>query len=185
MKKLIAVLLILALAAVFTACTKNNADGTEAQTQAATQAQTEAAGESTEAPDDAPKGYYTFTEKNGVFQVYVPELWRKTGLIIEYDEGSTRYNRFVYKEAFEQGAGHVFTIAVCSDPASFIDCSAMPHCEELYRSADRQVYSVYPTDVQFGVFMEPSSDDFKKQFEEYSALSETMEGIIASIKWLD
>ena len=151
---------------------------TEAPSEAATEAPTEAPAEV------APAGYYIFTDKGENWQVYVPEVWRETGIIVEYDDGGTRYSKFCYKEAYNDGAGHVFTIATCTDPADFVDVSEFPYAEQLYKSGDIQIYAVFPTDVQFGVFDDPSSSEFKKQQKEYSELYETRQEILDSFKLL-
>ena len=158
---------------------------TEALTEEPTEEATEApTGEQTEAPAAADSAF-TYTDPAGIYQLTVPVIWNETGLIKEEtDVDGNECVRFYYKASYEQGAGHVFSVILVDDPSKIIDVTQMPHSEDLFNDGKRQVYVMYPTDVQFAPYDEPGSADFNKQQAEYSALYETRQGIIDSFRFV-
>ena len=199
MKRIIVFVLVIALAVSAAACSVSVSSGgateaptgsTEASaaaTEVPTAAVTDAPGPTLNIVTEPPKsdsGYSAYTEPNGYWQVTVPDIWSELGIIVEYKDGYNSCVKFAYEDAYNDGAGHVFTIVMCVNPSDFVDVENLPHAEELYRSPDFQVYVVYPTDVQFGVYDDPSSDRFQRQKEEYGELYDTREDIIDSFTWL-
>lgn len=197
MKKLTAVLLITVFTlALLTACgdksdTKDrsadssSAPATEKATEAPAEAETEAATEAaTEAPTEADTSF-TYTDPAGKYQLTVPAIWNETGLIkSETDVDSNEFVRFYYKAAYDQGAGHVFSIVLVEDASKMIDVTQLPHAEEIFNDGSKQVCAIYPTDVQFAPYGQPGTAEFTKQQSEYTALSETKESIIASLTFI-
>lgn len=154
---------------------------TEADTEEASEAVTE---EATEAPatEDAT---FTYTDPAGKYQLTVPAIWNETGLIkSETDVDGNEFVRFYYKAAYDQGAGHVFSIGLVEDASKMVDVTQLPHAEEIFNDGSRQVFVIYPTDVQFAPNSVQGTDEFTKQQNEYSALSETKESIIASFAFI-
>ena len=184
MKKWIALLLTAVLVMSLAACSisfhinEPTAAPTDEPTEAVTDAPTQAP---TEAPKaQAPAGYFYVEHPDGLWSVTVPEIWHETGMIINYDDAGTYYVKFVLKEAYYEGAGHVFTIATVTGSENFVNVDEFPHAEEMYRDSSMQVFAIFPTDVQFGVYDDPSSAAFKKQQEDYLALYDTRQAIIDS-----
>ncbi len=194
MKKILALLLAAVFAAtLLTACgdkakTDDAKIATEAATEKATEAPTE---EATEAPTEAPTepasdGSFTYTDPAGKYQLTVPAIWNDTGLILsETDVDGVEFVRFYYKAAYDEGAGHVFSIGLAEDPAKLVDVTQLPHAENIFNDGKRQAFVIYPTDVQFAPNGTPGSADFNKQQEEYTALNETKESIINSFSFID
>ena len=196
MKRIIALLLAaLFTAALLTACGgKKSKTGSASQTEKATEAVTEAATEEeTEAPSEeetekpaATDTEFIYTDPAGVYELTVPVIWNDTGLILsETDADGNECVRFVYKAAYEQGAGHVFTVILSEDPSKFVDINMLPHAEEIFNDGSRQVSVMYPTDVQFAPYAQPNSDDFNKQSAEYGVLNDTKQGIIDSFRFVE
>lgn len=205
MKKILALLLAAVFtAAVLAACgdgepkrrpTNATEAATEAQTEEATEAPTEEVTEApteaptekpTQAPTEKPKATDTsfeYSDPAGAYQVTVPEIWNNTGMIVEDEYDGNELVRFVYKDAYYEGAGNVFTIVYVNNSANIIDVSNLPHGDELYNDGSEQIYVIYPTDVQFGVYEQPGTAEFNKQQAEYSALSATREDIIKSFRY--
>lgn len=194
MKKILALLLAAVFAAtLLTACgnkakTDDAKIATEAATEKATEAPTE---EATEAPTEAPTepasdGSFTYTDPAGKYQLTVPAIWNDTGLILsETDVDGNEFVRFYYKAAYDEGAGHVFSIGLAEDPAKLVDVTQLPHAENIFNDGKRQAFVIYPTDVQFAPNGPPGNADFNKQQEEYTALNETKESIINSFSFID
>lgn len=190
MKKFLALLLAAVFAATFlTACGDNaktdDKKVTEAVTEKATEAPTEEATEAPVLPTAAPNEF-VYTDPAGKYQVTVPIIWNDTGLILsETDVDGVEFVRFYYKAAYEQGAGHVFSIGLCEDPSKFVDVTQLPHADELLNDGSRQVFAIYPTDVQFSPYGQPGTEDFNKQQAEYGVLNKTKDSIIDSLTLLD
>lgn len=196
MKKILALLLAAVCAtAILTACGKKEKEENTAATEATTEKATEAATEEvtdapTEAASDAPDqpadNTFTYTDPAGKYQLTVPAIWKETGLILsETDVDGNEFVRFYYKAAYDEGAGHVFSIGLAEDPAKFVDVTQLPHAENIFNDGKRQAFVIYPTDVQFAPNGTPGSDDFNKQQKEYTALSDTKESIINSFSFTD
>ena len=191
MKKIIALLLSVLFILSLVSCTAKQVEpAAEAETEAATAAVTEADktdAQETDAPaEEADGDSFTYADKSGLWEMTVPAIWNTMGAIIEYDDGArdTYYAKFVHKTAYDNGGGHIFTVATCVDPASFADVTEFPRAEELFRSDSVQVYVIYPSDVQIAVDGEMTDEAFKAQNEEFTTLRDTKEGIFASLKWL-
>ncbi len=206
MKKILALLLVVVFAAaLLTACGDGNpkhrpqtaTEATEKATEKPTEKPTEAATEApteppteppTEAPTEAPtekpqalNTAFSYTDPDGEFTLTVPAIWNETGMILEEDDGSGHEMiRFVYKDAYYQGAGTVFSIVVIDDPSAFVDVTMLPHAEELYKDDSTQIFVNYPTDVQFSVYEQPGTAEFQRQQAEYTALNQTRQGVIDS-----
>ena len=188
MKKWIAGLLTVVLMISVCACSINiNMIGPTGSATEATGSVTEATAPPAEATaaQTAPDGYFYVEHPDGLWRVTVPEIWHDKGLFVTLEDGHTLYMKFVLKDAYYEGAGHVFTIATVSGSANFADVSYFPRADELYRDDEIQIYAEYPTDVQFGVYDDPSSDAFKQQQQDYQALAETKQGIIDSLTLRD
>lgn len=195
MKKILALLLAAVFAAtLLTACgNKAKTDDAKIATEAVTEKVTEApveeaTEEATEAPvlPTAAPNEFVYTDPAGKYQVTVPIIWNDTGLILsETDVDGVEFVRFYYKAAYEQGAGHVFSIGYCEDSSKFVDVTQMPHADELLNDGSRQAFVVYPTDVQFAPYGKPGTEEFDKQQAEYGVLNKTKEGIINSFTMLD
>lgn len=197
MKKIIAVFLTAVFAAAFlTACgdksksdTDNKKAATEKATEAATEAQTEEATEAvTEEPTEAPEtdeAAFTYTDPAGKYQLTVPAIWNETGFIkSDTDVDGNEFVRFYYKAAYDQGAGHVFSIGLVEDASKMVDVTQLPHAEEIFNDGSKQVFVIYPTDVQFAPNGEQGTAEFTKQQKEYTELSDTKESIIASFAFI-
>lgn len=199
MKKILVFLLITVFTlTLLTACgdkPKSDTDkkaATEKATEAVTEAEPETE-EETEAPTEAetekPRATdteFTYTDPAGVYQLTVPTIWNDTGLIAdETDVDGNECVRFFYKAAYDQGAGHVFTVVLVRDPSKIVDITQLPHAEDIFNDGKMQVYVMYPTDVQFAPYDEPGTGDFNKQQAEYEALSKTRESIIDSFMFCE
>ena len=154
---------------------------TEAPTAAATEAPTQAPTEKPAALDTS----FTYTDPAGMYELTVPVIWNATGLILEdKDANGNETARFVYKDAYYQGAGHVFTVVMSDSPSRFVDVSMFPRADELYNDGSVQIYAIYPTDVQWAIHDKPGTEEYERQQSEYKALSDTREAIIASFRKL-
>ena len=205
MKRIIAIILAaLMTVALLTACGEEDAKTrTATETQKATEAPTEATAAPTEAPTEAPTDAPTeapteaptkapaqetdflYNDPSGLYQLTVPVIWNATGLIVEDEYQGHEAVKFVYQDAYYQGAGRVFTVIYIDDPADFVDVTQWPHAEELFNNGSIQVFVDYPTDVQWGVYEQPGTSEFNKQQAEYNALKDTTRSILDSFTICD
>ena len=198
MKKIIALLLTALVIAGLAACSAkvDSADKAGSDSKASAEKPSELAAEEataiptepvTEAPEEHDGDTFVYADKSGLWETDVPVIWQSMGAIVEYsnDESGTYYAKFVHKEAYEAGAGHIFTIATCVDPDSFMDVSILPQGEELYRSDSVQIYVIYPSDVQLAIDGDSTAEALNEQNEEFDTLRKTKQGVFDSIRWLD
>lgn len=200
MKRIIAILAVMAmLTAVFVGC--NNQEEpkptetttqeiTETETETETEEVSETEEETTEATtstDEFPteteettvKDTNNYTEPQNRWSVNIPSVWDKYGKVIEDPSG--KYVKFVYKKAYDEyQAGHVFTINTV-DAANKVDVTQYPHAEEVYLDKNIQIYVMYPTDVQFGGI---DGSEMDTQSVEYGKLKNTTDVILDSLKVL-
>ena len=190
MRRITAILLaIVFIAALLCACDDTKPDPDASTAEPTEKATEKAADDPTDAPTDVPTeasepadSTFVYTDPSGAYQLDVPERWNDTGMIVAEENEGYEIVAFVYKDAYEQGAGRVFTIVKISDAANITDVSELPHAEELYNDGTMQVFVNYPTDVQFAPYDEPGSAESDRQYEEYRVLSEMRDGIIGSFR---